>query len=673
MSDRAAAPGGESPPQPTTGRNDNLTRRSRRPARLWPLVRAALLLAVVVLLAYAAWRDARVLNVTLSALVFVMQVILLFLGIAVLFVGVLWFLSRSRIEIIRPDDSKTITLGDYWGQPRLVTLARQWMALLSDRGQFVKMGGRHINGVLLYGPPGTGKTMLAKAMAGEAGLPFVSAAGSSFQSSYFMMDALKMMWFVGRARQLAREYGACIAFIDELDALGATRSVMNGRGLLGGVFGNGGAGALARLLYEMDGSEELGRVERLKARLYQFVGQKPPARDWHILYMASTTRADLLDPALLRPGRFDQKIRVGVPDRAGRRAIVTGYLGKVQHDDTVNVEAIVEDMSGATPAEIVAAITRDAVRLALFHGRDRVSQRDIDLALEEQAVGLEQPIEEWDPEQRRQVAYHEAGHAVAQHYLMPDQRIVRVTIIRRGGMLGYMRHVDRVDVYSQPLRRIAAGIMVSMGGNVATRIFMGELWTGAYSDFGQVRSQIWWLYTLGYFGLHDVDKDIRNAPASADPLIERFWRALDDQTERLLREHADEVENIAQELLEKNELSHDEVLELLGDNGWRPDQPKTIRPPREPARLAPTPLPIPAPVAAAASAPAGALLTDAQTAPAADAVDPQNGHKSRPARMIPPPRPATFNQSKPSASPPAEANPETPPPDNEEASQEAKK
>src|SRR5574341_284332 len=625
MSDRAASSGG---PEPTTGRNDNLNRRSRRPARLWPLVRAALLLAAVVLLAYAAWRDARVLDVTLSVLVFVAQVFLLFFGIAILCVGLFWSLSRSRIDILRPGDSKAITLSDYWGQPRLVTLARQLMALLSDRGQFVKMGGRRINGVLLYGPPGTGKTMLAKAMAGEAGLPFVAAAGSSFQPAYVLMDALKMMWFVGRARQLAREYGACIALIDELEALGATRSVTNGRGFPGGIFGSGGA--LSRLLYEMDGSEEPGRVERLIARLYQFVGRRPPARGWRILYMASTMRADLLDPALLRPGRFDQKIRVGVPDQAGRREIVAGYLGKVQHDDTVNVEAIVEDTPGATPAEIAAALTRDAVRLALFNGRERVSQRDVDLALEEQAVGLEQPIEEWDPEQRRQVAYHEAGHAVAQHYLMPDQRIVRVTIIRRGGMLGYVRHVDRVDVYSQPLRRIAAGIMVSMGGNVATRLFMGELWTGAYSDFGQVRSQIWWLYTLGYFGLHDVDKDIRNAPASADPLIERFWRVLDEQTERLLREHADEVENIAQVLLNKNELSHDEVMELLGDNGWQPDLPKTIRPPREPARFASTPLPIPAPVAPAP----------------AEAADPQDDHKPRPARMIPPPRPATFPQSK---------------------------
>ena len=175
---------------------------------------------------------------------------------------------------------------------------------------------------------------------------------------------------------------------------------------------------------------------------------------------------------------------------------------------------------------------------------------------------------------------------------------------------------------------------------------------------------------MGYFGLHDVDKDIRNAPASADPTIERFWRVLDEQTERLLREHAGEVEDIAQALLEKSELAHDEVMELLGDNGWQPDQPKTIRPPREPARLAPTPLPTPAPVAAAAPAPAGAPPADAPTAPAA--VDPQNGHKPRPARMMPPPRPASFHQSKPSSGPPAGAQLETPPPENEEANKEVK-
>jgi cell division protease FtsH len=647
MSDRAAAPGGESPPQPTTGRND-ITRRNRRSARWWRLARAALLVAVVVALAYPAWRNSQILDTLLQVLVFATQAMVLCLGIAILLVGLFWFLSRSRVDILRPGDPKALTLEAYWGQPRLAQLARQWIALLSDRDQFKKMGGQSINGILLYGPPGTGKTMLAKAMAGEAGLPFLSAAGSSFQSAYLIMDALKMIWFVRRARQLAREYGVCIAFIDGIDALGATRG-RGPAGRFGGIFGSGGAGALARLLYEMDGDAE-------------------PARSWHVLYMASTTRPDLLDPALLRPGRFDQKIHVGVPDKAGRREIVKGYLSKVQHDDTVNVEAIVEDTPGATPAEI-AALTRDAVRLALFNGRDRLSQRDVDQAFEEQAVGLEQPIEEWDPEQRRQVAYHEAGHAVAQHYLMPDQRIVRVTIVRRGGMLGYMRHVDRVEVYAEPLRRIAADIMVSMAGHVATRIFMGELWTGASMDFNQVRARIWKLYSLGYFGVHDVDKDIRNAAASADPLIERFWRVLDEQTERLLRAHADEVETLARALLEKNELSHAEVMELLGDNGWRPDQPKTIRPPREPARRAPTPLPIPAPVAAAASAPAGDPLPDGQKpstrSRATSAAEPQDDHRppaARPARMIPPPRPASFTQSK-----PVEANPETPPPENEEA------
>jgi cell division protease FtsH len=638
MSDRAAG-GGETPAQPKTDKPDIADRRNRRPARLWGRVFVFLLLAALALLAFAAWRNPSILNTMLPALVFVAQIIAFLFAAAILYVGLVWTLSRSRVEVIRPGDPGTITLSDYWGQPRLSRLAKQWIALLSDQERFVQMGGQPIAGILLYGPPGTGKTMLVKAMAGEAALPLISVSGSSFQAAPYLLDALKMLWFIRRAKNLAREYGACLAHLDEIDALGPNRnSAAAGRGsALGNLFGGGGAGALARLLYEMDGVEELR-------------GKPAPARRGRVLYIASTTRPDWLDPALLRRGRFDQRIRVGVPDRAGRREIVNGYLSKVQHDDTVNPEAIVEDTAGAAPADIAAALTRNAVRLALFNGRDRISQRDVDQALEEQAVGIEHPIEEWDPEQRRQVAYHEAGHAVAQHYLMPDQRIVRVTIVRRGGVLGYMRPVDRVEVYAEPLRRIAADIMVAMAGHVATRLFMGELWTGASADFNKIRNEIWNLYSLGYFGVHDIDNKVRGAPTNADPLIERFWRTLDEQTERLLRDHAEEVEAIARALLEKSELSHEAVMALLGDNGWPRDQSKTIRPPREAPRPAPAPLPVPAP--------AGDPLAASQGPPASEgAASGEDDHRP-PARMLPPPRPGNFTRAAP---PPAEAESESRP------------
>ncbi|MCC7359746.1 MAG: AAA family ATPase [Anaerolineales bacterium] len=385
---------------------------------------------------------------------------------------------------------------------------------------------------------------------------------------------------------------------------------MGGQGGMGGMGGmwGGGSGALTRLLYEMDGIDEKGRLEKWQGRLYKLFGKTPPPRNWHVLYMGSTNRPDVLDAALLRPGRFDQKIEVSIPDKSGRREVIKGYLSKVRYDETVDVEATVEDTPYSTPAQIAAAITKDAVRIALFNGRHAISQRDIDQALQEQHFGIEQPIEEFDPEQRRQVAYHEAGHAVVQHYLLPEQRIVRVSIIRRGSALGYVMHVDRTETYAAPLRRFAAHIMVSMAGHVATKLHMGEYWTGAAggpgSDFSQVRGRIWQLYQSGYFGppIRGLESGVTAAIPGSDGLIEKFWKTLEEQTEQLLVEHAAEVDAIAQALLEKGELSNAETLQFLGDNGYHPNQPKQLGR-WAPARLAaPSRLPLPAPVLATRAA-----------------------------------------------------------------------
>jgi cell division protease FtsH len=587
------------------------------------------------------------------------------------FVAIFWFMGRTKIEIIRPEDPKSISFKDYWGQPNLVKLVRQWVGLLSDRDQFVKMGGRFINGILLYGPPGTGKTMLAKAMAGEAGIAFISIEGSGFRGMFVGTDVLRMMEFVGKAKKLAREYGACIAYIDEIDAVGMSRGGMGGQmGMMGGgAFGMGmGNGALTRLLYEMDGIENKSWREKLSDRWNHFIGKEPAKKNWHLLFMGSTNRPDVLDPALMRPGRFDTKIQVDPPDKAGRREIIKGYLGKVKHDPTIDVEAIVDDTPRATPAEIAAAITKDAVRLALFDGRDAIGQRDVDNALQEQYFGLEQPIEEWDPVQRRMVAYHESGHAVAQHYLMPEQRIVRLTIVRRGAALGYMLPVDRVEVHGEPLRRIAADIMVSMAGHVAVKLHMGEYWTGASGDNSNIRRNLWRLYTLGYFGppvLGWENSNNNGIPPNAAPMIDRFWRLLEDQTESLLRQHMDETEALTQALLAKGSLTNKEIMEHLADNGWQQTdtafpQWREAEPPliAGPASL---PLPAPAPVTVdtvtAISQAATASPTLAGVAPA------KTPAASVGVRMVPPPKPEDFARRKPPATPEPEkpAEPAKPP------------
>ena len=523
-------------------------------------------------LVYWAFVSSEVLNIVLTVLAGLGQIAFLFFFIVIQFVGVFWFMARSRVETIRPGDPKQVTFDDYKGQPNLIKMVRQWISLLSDRTKFQKMGGQFINGLLLYGEPGTGKTLLAKAMAGEAGIAFISIEGSGFQAMYMGVDVLKMIRFVANARKLAREYGACIAYIDEIDAVGASRgNVMGGGGMMGGMGGMmggmmGGRGALTRLLYEMDGINELTRWEKLRARWYQLIRKPVPPRDWHILFMGSTNRPDVLDPALTRPGRFDRTVVVNKPDRSGRREMVKYYLNKVRFDETVDIEAIVSDTSWATPARIMSAITKDAVRLALFDNRDRVSQRDIELAFQEQAMGLENPVEEMQEDQRRQIAYHEAGHAIVQYHLRPEERIVRVSIVRRSEALGYVLPVPNYDIYAEPLRNFIADILVSMAGHVATKLFLGEYWTGATGDFQNVRGRLWQLAHFGYFGppiaidgTYGVGQNFRGKTEA----VEKLWQRLEEETDKILVDHAAEVHAVAQALLERNDMSGRECIEVI--------------------------------------------------------------------------------------------------------------
>lgn len=529
-------------------------------------------------LVYWAIVSPEVMNIVLVVLSLAFRVVFILFMAIIQFVAIFWFMARSRVETIRPGDPKQITFDDYKGQPNLIKMVRQWISLLSDRTKFQKMGGQFINGLLLYGEPGTGKTLLAKAMAGEAGIAFISIEGSGFRAMFWGVDVLKMISFIGKARKLAREYGACIAYIDEIDAVGMSRGgVMGGQGGVGMGMGMGGmmgagTGALTRLLYEMDGINELTRWEKLRARWYQFRKKPIPPRDWHILFMGSTNRPDVLDPALTRPGRFDRTVVVNKPDRGGRREMIRYYLNKIRTDVTVDIEAIVSDTAWATPARIMSAITKDAVRLALFDNRESVSQQDIELAFQEQAMGLENPIEEMEEDQRRQVAYHEAGHAIVQYFLRPDERIVRVSIVRRSEALGYVLPVSNYDIYALPLRTFLADIMVSMAGHVAVKLFLGEYWTGATGDFQNVRARLWQLAHYGYFGPPLDMQQGSGMVKEKTEVVEKFWRKLEGKTSEILGKHSAEVHAVAQALLDRNDLTGKQCIEIIqsASNGDEP-------------------------------------------------------------------------------------------------------
>src|SRR5258706_5764526 len=263
-------------------KNDIMSRRNRWPARLWRFVRGIWLWVVIAILLIWMALDPVFLSLVLDIGGTVLRYAFILIFGILQFVAIFWFMSRSKTVIVLPEDPKVTTFDDYWGQPTLLRLVKQWISLLSDRDKFVEMGGNYINGILLYGPPGTGKTMLAKAMAGEAGIPFMSVEGSGFRGMFWGVDVLKMMAFCGKAKKLAREYGACIAYIDEIDAVGASRGGVMGGGQggmqgmgMGGMMG-GGSGSLTRLLYEMDGIDEKTRTERLKDRVRHLLGRPIP-------------------------------------------------------------------------------------------------------------------------------------------------------------------------------------------------------------------------------------------------------------------------------------------------------------------------------------------------------------------------------------------------------------
>jgi cell division protease FtsH len=316
----------------------------------------------------------------------------------------------------------------------------------------------------------------------------------------------------------------------------------------------------------MDGINELSRSEKLRARWYQLRRKPVPPRNWHILFMGSTNRPDVLDPALTRPGRFDRTVVVNKPDRAGRREMVKYYINKIKTDESVDIEAIVSDTSWATPARIMSAITKDAVRLALFDGRERVAQHDVELAFQEQAMGLENPIEEMQEDQRRQVAYHEAGHAVVQYYLRPEERIVRVSIVRRSEALGYVLPVPNYDMYAEPLRNFIADILVSMAGHVSVKLFLGEYWTGATGDFQNVRAKLWQLAHFGYFGppiALDGTYGVGQNFSDKSQDVQKLWQKLETTTEELLITHRNEVEAVTRALLEHNDLTGKQCIEII--------------------------------------------------------------------------------------------------------------
>lgn len=492
------------------------------------------------------------------------------------FALIFWFLGNARTYTIWPGSAtEGISFDDYRGQPELLEQARQIVKLLRGVRIFEESGGEPLNGLLLEGPPGTGKTWLAKAISTEANVPFFYIDASSLNSMFMGIAPMKVSNLYRKARNAAKDYGAAIIFIDEIDAIGSRSGVAgnqreNNQPLndmrLPMMFGMGSnSGMVSTLLVEMDGfNAEHGGWAKRKAWFYKnILGRKLPKPRRRILTIGATNRMLALDPALLRAGRFDKKIRVDAPDLEGRREIFDYYLTRFKHDETVDSLVLASETPYYTPADIKHLIN-EALRYAMFDGRDTVTINDIRQAQPEHEYGLRHPIKNMTAEDKYRLAAHEAGHALAVRLFMPSHRISRITIINQGSALGYVLHYpavedhDVINTYESLMERLRVGI----GGRAGELEFCGEnsqslgvgTGFGDGSDFGNIRSILTLMANVGMFGpmgAHYSDELTEE--------MENTFRSVLEEVRLSFRAHKEMGEALIKLMLEKEEIFADEV------------------------------------------------------------------------------------------------------------------
>jgi cell division protease FtsH len=486
-----------------------------------------------------------------------------------------WFLSRPRKYTVTPDDPQIgLSFEDYRGQPDLLEHAKTTVGILRGVKEFELRGGEMPKGMLLAGAPGTGKTFLAACIAKEANLPFIYIDSSSLQGMFVGMSQLMIMKLFRDARGLARKYaepgrrGACILFMDELDSIGQSRGSQSGGMFVGGFMGGGSMG-LNTLLNQMDSLGELVE-DRWRFKILRWFGViRGPARNKPLVFViGATNRPEVLDRALIRPGRLDRMLVVHEPDADGRRDIIAHYLSTKRHDPEIPMELLVNDSMGWTPI-MIKTIINEALIQAHHDGREFLTYKDWLDAADERALGLKQPIRSWNLTDRREVAYHEAGHAVAARYLRPSHRLSKATIIRRGHALGYVQQRPREERTSLYARSIETQIMVSLAGHVVEDRFLDKLSTGPSSDLmGATNAAEDYVGSLAMGPTKVIVPMKKGNEPPIVPVLVAAHELLDqlyEETERLLREKEPAIHHLAEALIARDELIGDELEEVFAE------------------------------------------------------------------------------------------------------------
>jgi cell division protease FtsH len=463
--------------------------------------------------------------------------------------GGLMSIGKSKAKVYVEKEIK-VTFQDVAGVDEAVEELKEIIEYLKNPQKFVRLGAKIPKGVLLVGPPGTGKTLLAKAVAGEADVPFISISGSSFVEMFVGVGAARVRDLFAQAEALA----PCIIFIDEIDAVGRVR----------GISPTGGAEerehTLTQLLTEMDGFD--------------------PKKG--VIIIAATNRPEILDPALLRPGRFDRVVVVDRPDLKGREAILWLHCREIKLAPDVDLKVIAARTPGMVGAEL-ANIVNEAALLAARKGKDAVEMEDFEEAIDRVVAGLARKSRYLSPEEKRRIAYHEAGHAICAAVFTPKEKVHRVSIIPRGvAALGYTLQLPEEEKYLLTKEELLAKVCVLFGGRVAEELVFGEVSTGAQNDLEKA-TEIARAMVLDY-GMSEVlgpqtfrkrehlfldvpfkERELVSEETARliDEEISKILKSCYDKTKELLQAEREKLDRMVELLLQKEVLEGEELEKIL--------------------------------------------------------------------------------------------------------------
>ena len=454
-----------------------------------------------------------------------------------------------------------VTFADVAGEDEAKDALKEIVDFLEHPDKYASIGAKLPKGALLVGPPGTGKTLLAKAVAGEAKVPFFSISGSEFVEMFVGMGAAKVRDLFKQANEKA----PCIVFIDEIDTIGKKR---DGAGSIGG--NDEREQTLNQLLTEMDG----------------FDGKKG------VVILAATNRPESLDPALLRPGRFDRRIPVELPDLRGREEILKVHARQVKREDNIDLKEIARATSGASGAELANIINEGALR-AVRLGRDSVSQEDLMESVETVIAGYQRKNAVMSEKEKRIVSYHEIGHALVAALQTHSAPVTKITIIpRTSGALGYTMQVDEDEHYLMSREELLNKIATLTGGQAAEKLIFDSVTTGASNDIEKATKLARGMitrYGMGEFGMVAMetvtnqylggDASLMCSPAYSEKIdaqVVALVKEAREKADRILRENKDKLHELAEYLLKQETITGEEFMKILGEKTEDAGEPASV-------------------------------------------------------------------------------------------------